>query len=117
MNCKRQLALVAPHPLVATLSMPSLASAAEPIEKHPEWDQGYSQKIRAATTGPEFMTDLVDHLPASATVPTPEKINGYIAGPADHPTYADDVHRYMGSRAASPRVKVFTIDRPRRGGR
>jgi hypothetical protein len=92
------------------------APAAEPIEKHPEWDQGYSRQIRAATTGPEFMTDLVDHLPASDRVPTPEKFNGYIAGAPDHLTYAEDVHRYMRAlEAASPRLKVFSIGKSEEG--
>lgn len=43
-------------------------------------DEGYTKKIREFSTGPFFLTDLVDHLPASATVPTPEKILGHIAG-------------------------------------
>ncbi len=37
-------------------------------------DDGYSQKIREYTTEPFFLTEIVDHLPASATVPTPEKV-------------------------------------------
>jgi hypothetical protein len=98
------------------LTAPAAASAAEPIEKHPEWDQGYSRKIREATTGPEFMTDLVDHLPASGKVPTPEKVNGYIAGAPDHLTYAADVHRYMRAlAAASPRLKVFSLGKSEEG--
>jgi hypothetical protein len=96
--------------------LPAAAAAVEPVEKHPEWDQDYSRKIRAATTGPEFMTDLVDHLPASDKVPTPEKFNGYIAGAPDHLTYAEDVHRYMRAlAAASPRVKVFSIGKSEEG--
>ncbi len=103
--------------VLTLLSLPSLAlAAAEPIASHSEWDQAYSQEIRAATTGPEFMTDLVDHLPASATVPTPEKVIGYIAGAPDHLTYAEDVHRYMRAlAAASPRVKVFSIGQTEEG--
>jgi hypothetical protein len=62
------------------------------------------------------MTDLVDHLPASATVPTPKKFLGYIAGAPDHLTYAEDVHAYMRAlEAASPRVKVFTIGKTEEG--
>ena len=72
-----------------------LFAASEPIEKHPEWDQDYSKKIREYTTGPQFLNDLIDHLPASNRVPSPQKFLGYISGTPDHLTYAEDVHRYM----------------------
>ena len=83
---------------------------ADPIEKHPEWDQEYSAKIREFTTGPEFMTDLVDHLPSSDRIPSPLRFLGYVAGAADHLTYATEIHKYMRAlEAASPRVKVFSL--------
>ncbi len=97
--------------LLTLLLLPGLLGA-----ESPEWDQEYTKKIREFTTGPEFMTDLVDHLPASDQVPTPLKFNGYIAGAADHLTYAADVHRYMRAlEAASPRVKVFSIGKSEEG--
>ena len=40
-------------------------------------DVEYARKIREYTTDPMFLTELVDHLPASATVPSPLKFNGY----------------------------------------
>jgi hypothetical protein len=98
------------------LLFPALLFAAEPIEKHPEWDQDYSKQIREYTTGPQFMTDLVDHLPASDKVPSPLKFNGYIAGAPDHLTYAEDVYRYMRAlESATPRVKVFSIGKTEEG--
>jgi hypothetical protein len=82
----------------------------EPVENHPEWDAVYTRQIREFATGPEFLTDLVDHLPKSDHIPTPLAFNSYIAGAPDHLTYAADVHRYMRAlAAASPRVKVFSI--------
>jgi hypothetical protein len=73
-------------------------------------DEGYTAKIRSATTAPEFLTDLVDHLPASARVPTPEKFLGYISGAENQLTYAKDVHRYFREVAkATPRVRVETL--------
>ncbi|HEX2120602.1 MAG TPA: M14 family zinc carboxypeptidase [Thermoanaerobaculia bacterium] len=73
-------------------------------------DETYTAEIRRQTTEPRFMTELVDHLPASATVPSPLKFHGYIAGAEGKLTYAADVHRYMRAlEAASPRVKVFPI--------
>ncbi|HJQ38825.1 MAG TPA: M14 family zinc carboxypeptidase [Thermoanaerobaculia bacterium] len=79
-------------------------------------DQPYTDAIKKFTTEPRFLTELVDHLPASDTVPSPLKFNGYIAGAEGHLTYAADVHRYMRAlEAASPRVKVFSIGKSEEG--
>src|SRR4051812_30146599 len=59
---------------------------------------------------------MVDHLPASAKVPTPLKFFGYIAGAEGRLTYSEDVNRYMRAlEAASPRVKVFSIGKSEEG--
>ena len=98
------------------LLIPALLFAAEPIEKHPEWDQDYSKKIREYTTDPQFLTDLVDHLPASEKVPTPQKFLGYISGTPEKLTYSEDVARYMRAlETASPRIKVFTMGKSEEG--
>lgn len=79
-------------------------------------DEGYTRKIHEATTAPHFLTELVDHLPSSATVPTPEKYLGYIAGAPEKLTYAKDVHRYMRAvAAATPRVRVESIGQTEEG--
>ena len=79
-------------------------------------DDGYTKKIREYTTEPFFLTDLVDHLPASATVPTPEKILGHIVGAPDILTYSKDIYRYYDELAkASPRVKVFRVGKSEEG--
>ncbi len=79
-------------------------------------DEGYTKKIREYTTESFFLTELVDHLPASATVPTPEKVLGYIVGTPDRLTYSKDIYRYMRELVkASPRVKVFTIGQTEEG--
>src|SRR5437764_10156523 len=79
-------------------------------------DADYTRQIRHFTTGPQFTTEMVDHLPASARVPTPLKFLGYIAGAENHLTYAEDVYRYMRAvEAASPRVKVFSIGKTEEG--
>ena len=73
-------------------------------------DEGYTKKIREYTTEPFFLTNLVDHLPASATVPTPEKILGHIVGAPDVLTYSKDIYRYYDELAkVSPRVRVFRV--------
>jgi hypothetical protein len=73
-------------------------------------DQAYTDHIRKYTTDPQFSSRLVDYLPASATVPTPAKVLGDVAGAPDMLPYAEDVYKYFRQlESASPRVKVFSI--------
>ncbi|MBI4875847.1 MAG: hypothetical protein HY822_14520 [Acidobacteria bacterium] len=79
-------------------------------------DPGYTAKIREYTTEPFFLTELVDHLPASDRVPTPEKFLGYIAGAPDKLTYAKDIHRYLRElEKTSPRVRVVSLGQTEEG--
>src|SRR5579863_9994662 len=79
-------------------------------------DEEYTKKIHEYTTEPFFLTDLVDHLPASATVPTPEKILGHIVGAPGFLTYSKDIYHYYDELAkASPRVKVFRVGKSEEG--
>ena len=89
----------------------SLACAATPVLAAAQGnDEAYTKKIREYTTDPMFLTELVDHLPASARVPTPEKFLGYVVGTPEKLTYAKDVHRYFRELAkASPRVRVVSL--------
>src|ERR1044071_5730870 len=43
-------------------------------------DTAYGAKIAEYTTEKYFMTELVDHLPLSDKVPSPEKVLGYAVG-------------------------------------
>src|SRR5438105_7210417 len=80
-------------------------------------DNGYTAKIQQYTTEKFFLTELVDHLPASATVPTPEKVLGHISGAPDILTYSTDVNRYMRELAkGTGRVKVFSVGKSEEGG-
>ena len=45
-------------------------------------DDAYTAKIKKYTTQPFFTSPLVDYLPASKTVPTPEAVLGDVAGRA-----------------------------------
>ena len=73
-------------------------------------DEKYTAKIKEFTTEPYFLTELVDHLPASATVPTPEKVLGYVIGTPEKLTYTKDIYRYLRElEKASPRVKIFSM--------
>ena len=79
-------------------------------DSHQPIDQTYTDHIRKYTTDPQFSSHLVDYLPASATVPTPAKALGDVAGAPDMLPYAEDVYKYFRQlEAASPRVKVFSI--------
>src|SRR5437763_12457121 len=69
----------------------------------------YAAKIKEYTTESYFMTELVDHLPASDKVPSPDKVIGYEVGAPGHLTYAKDLYRYNHElEKATPRVRVFT---------
>jgi hypothetical protein len=73
-------------------------------------DETYTAKIKKYTTAPYFTSPLVDYLPASNTVPTPEAVLGDVAGAPGILPYAEDVYKYMRMlEKASPRVKVFSI--------
>ncbi len=87
-----------------------LLAAAPALAAAQQIDQEYTARIREFTTEPFFLTPYVDHLPASATVPTPLDFLGHIAGAADVLTYPADIHAYMRAVAeASPRVEVHSI--------
>jgi hypothetical protein len=73
-------------------------------------DSAYTAKIRELTTEPRFNTELTDHLPADASVPTPFKVLGYVPGTVGRLSYVADITRYFRALdEASPRVKVFDL--------
>ena len=73
-------------------------------------DEAYTAKIHKYTTAPYFSSPLVDYLPASKNVPTPEVVLGDVAGAPGILPYAEEVYRYMRMlEQASPRVKVISI--------
>ena len=73
-------------------------------------DEAYTAKMKQYTTAPYFTSPLVDYLPASKTVPTPEAVLGDVAGAPGILPYSKDVYRYMRMlEKASPRVKVYSI--------
>jgi hypothetical protein len=85
-------------------------------DPHQAVDQAYMKKILDDTTDPSFLSPLVNYLPASTTVPTPEKVLGDIAGAPNMLPYAEDVYKYFRLLAAStPRVQVVTIGHTEEG--
>ncbi len=79
-------------------------------------DQQYTKKILEYTTDPSFLSPLVNYLPASSNVPTPEKVLGDVSGAPNMLPYAEDVYKYFRLLAAStPRVQVVTIGHSEEG--
>ncbi|HEX8943802.1 MAG TPA: M14 family zinc carboxypeptidase [Gemmatimonadaceae bacterium] len=82
-------------------------------------DAEYTAKIRELTsTDPKwkFTTELVDHLPASKSVPTPLKGLGYVPGSPGHLSHVAEINNYFRSvERASPRVKVFSLGKSEEG--
>jgi hypothetical protein len=72
-------------------------------------NEEYTAKIKEYTTEKYFLTELVDHLPASDKVPSPDKILGYVVGTPNKLTYTKDMYRYYRElEKSTPRVRVFT---------
>ncbi len=72
--------------------------------------EDYTAKIREYTTEKFFLTELVDHLPASEKVPSPDKVLGYVIGAPEKLTYTKDINRYMKELAkATPRIQAHVI--------
>ncbi len=78
----------------------------------------YTESIIKNTTDKQFLTEIVDHLPASATVPSPDKIIGYPVGTPNKLTYTKDQHRYYRElEKTSARVKTFVAPEKSEQGR
>ncbi|HZH90533.1 MAG TPA: M14 family zinc carboxypeptidase [Pyrinomonadaceae bacterium] len=94
---------------------PPAAAAAAPAARN---DEAYTARIKEYTTEKYFLTELVDHLPASASVPSPEKALGYVVGTPNRLTYTKDIHRYMRElERTSARVRVFVAPEKSEEGR
>jgi len=82
-------------------------------------DSAYTAQIRSLTsTDPKwkFTTELVDHLPASKTVPSPLKVLGYVPGAAGHLSHVAEINAYFRAvEKASKRVKVFSLGKSEEG--
>src|SRR5208282_3823633 len=117
---KSSLRLLRRLAICAALACTSAAAWAQDVPpgrdpKQPA-DEAYTAKIRKYTTAPYFTSPLVDYLPASKTVPTPEVVLGDVAGAPGILPYAEEVYEYMRKlEKASPRVKVYSIGRTEEG--
>src|SRR4051794_21514795 len=80
-------------------------------------DQEYTSQIKKYLSDPRISTELVDHLPASSTVPTPLKFLGHIVGAPGILDHAADIHRYLEAvaKAAPKRAKFWKIGKSEEG--
>jgi len=86
--------------LLSLLTVATLGSAQQ-------MDPDFARLVKEWTTKPEFISPLVDHLPKSATVPSPKDVLGhYIGEPKKLTYYADVLKYYRALAASSPRVKI-----------
>ena len=79
-------------------------------------DKDYTKKILEYTTEKFFLTELVDSLPFSKTVPTPLKYFGTIIGAPNLLHYVEDINGYMRALdKASDRVQVISMGQSEEG--
>src|SRR5215831_13730803 len=91
---------------------PAAATPAQPQKL----DEEYTKLIKEYLQDPRITTELVDHMPASDTVPSPLKFLGRIPGKPGELTYAEDIYRYYEALAkASPRAKFWKIGKTEEG--
>ena len=73
-------------------------------------DADFAERVREWTTRPEFLSPLVDHLPAGGAVPSPKDVLGHHVGaPRELTYYAEMLDYYRALAEASPRVAVAPI--------
>lgn len=101
--------------LVAAIATPTV-TAAQTSRGSQRIDEEYTRLIAEHLQDDRITTELVDHLPASETVPTPLDFHGRIVGTPDELTYAADIHRYLRAIAdASPRATVMSMGQTEEG--
>lgn len=102
----------------ATIALLAFVLVALPAQSpRPErLDEAYGKLIKTHTQDPRVITELVDHAPASDTVPSPLKFFGRIPGTPDELTYYKDMLRYYEAvDKASDRVAVWPIGKSEEG--
>ena len=108
----RIAALVAVLALAAGSSYVSTPVAAQSKTAKPapaqKIDEEYTRLIKQNLQDPRISTELVDHLPASDTVPSPLKFLGRAVGMPGELTYAKDIARYYEALAKASIVQATT---------
>lgn len=95
-----------------------LPAEQRPVQTRPPQaqDAEFARLVREWTTGPEFLSPLVDHLPVVAGIPSPKDVLGHHVGEPKKLTYTHEAYGYYRQLASkSPRVKVTTIGKTDEG--
>ena len=66
-------------------------------------DADFAERVREWTTRPEFLSPLVDHLPAGGAVPSPKDVLGHHVGAPRELTYYAGMLDYYRSLAEARR--------------
>ena len=100
--------------VVLALLPGALASAADPAPDAAE--PGSIEAIAKFTTEPRFLSSWVSYVPASATVPSPTKFLGHVAGAEGELSRTTQIYGYFRELAkATPRVRVEVIGKSEEG--
>jgi len=104
----------------APMSLESVATAQgrqAKLVSAAENDADFAEFVKKATTKPEFLSPLVDHLPKKAGVPTPKDILGYHIGTEKKLTYVADQQRYFRAleQALPGRFKTEVVAKTEEG--
>ena len=80
-------------------------------------DADFAAFVKKATTKPEFLSPLVDHLPKKAGVPTPKDVLGYHIGTEKKLTYVADQQKYFRAleQALPQRFKTDVVGKTEEG--
>lgn len=94
--------------LFLSSAVPTETQGKRPAPPVPQDDADFAEFVKKATTKPEFLSPLVDHLPKRAGVPTPKDVLGYHIGTEKKLTYVADQQRYFRAleKALPGRVKT-----------
>jgi hypothetical protein len=90
--------------------------ATAPLLAQQPTDTAFARLVREYTTDSHFLPASVAALPLSATIPSPQKYFGTIAGAPGVMHHADEIYGYFRALArATPRVHVETIGKTEEG--
>ena len=94
--------------LFLSSAVPTVTHAQKSTATTAQDDPDFAEFVKKATTKPEFMSPLFDHLPKKAGVPTPKDILGYHIGTEKKLTYVADQQRFFRAleKALPGRVKT-----------
>jgi hypothetical protein len=92
------LAIGIAGPIAVSTPLAAQSKAVKPAASQ-KIDEEYTRLIKENLQDPRISTELVDHLPASDTVPSPLKFLGRAVGAPGELTYAKDIYRYYEALA------------------